>query len=698
MEHTFWIWYPGDFELYHAMKQNFSRVERGFGWPAFWKSEGFRNRVAFRRTYELKQETSFTVFSNAIGHVLVTWENGEKKYPFGKKITVGPGKVKVSIHAGCVEAFPCAYVQGEVIHSDKTWMAEDYSQPLVPVGVCKYFTKPEQKPTVWEYTEKECKPVKISEINGGVLAEFETELTAAVYVKDKRKAALEKEKQKVVKNIENCYEGNAEEISDAGKCRRESGSGDNCDVLEVFCGESEDEALDLEHCYYSWQPDPVTNRCPCCAVRFAFIPNCKAEDVEITAFYQYVDFPKRASFKCSDKKLNKIWEVAEHTFRLCSGIFFLDGVKRDKWIWSGDAYQSFFVNQYLLADPDIDQRTLLALRGNDPMTRHINTIMDYSLFWILGVLYHYEAYGDLEFVRQVYPKMCSLMEFCEGQLDENGFLVGRENDWIYIDWADMDKTGALCAEQMLFAACWQTMAQVSAALGEENPEYMEKYEKLIGQIRKFYWDQEKGAFIDSFESGKRNVTRHANIFAILFHIATQEEQEKILANVIKNDEIPAITTPYFNFFELDMLCQTGELELVFNKIRDYWGGMLDRGAVTFWEEFDPEAPVETQYDMYGDRFGKSLCHAWAASPIYFLAKYFAGLDLVNKDGVTYILKPQMQYFTELDCTLPVGNNGVVRLVWDGEILEITPNADGGILELGEQKLSLVRGETRRVKI
>lgn len=673
MENTFWIWYPGDFELYHAMKQNFSRVERGFGWPAFWKSEGFRNRVAFRRTYELEQETSFTVFSNAIGHVLVTRENGEKKYPFGKKITVAPGKVRISIHAGCVEAFPCAYVQGEVIHSDKTWMAEDYSQPLVPVGVCKYFTKPEQKPTVWEYTEKECKPVKISEINGGVLAEFETELTAAVYVKDKRKAALEKEKQKVVKNIENCYEGNAEEISDAGKCRRESGSGDNCDVLEVFCGESEDEALDLEHCYYSWQPDPVTNRCPCCAVRFAFIPNCKAEDVEITAFYQYVDFPKRASFKCSDKKLNKIWEVAEHTFRLCSGIFFLDGVKRDKWIWSGDAYQSFFVNQYLLADPDIDQRTLLALRGNDPMTRHINTIMDYSLFWILGVLYHYEAYGDLEFVRQVYPKMCSLMEFCEGQLDENGFLVGRENDWIYIDWADMDKTGALCAEQMLFAACWQTMAKVSAALGEENPEYMEKYEKLIGQIRKFYWDQEKGAFIDSFESGKRNVTRHANIFAILFHIATQEEQEKILANVIKNDAIPAITTPYFNFFELDMLCQTGNLEFVLNKIRNYWGGMLDRGAVTFWEEFDPEAPVETQYDMYGDRFGKSLCHAWAASPIYFLAKYFMGLKFTGVGGKEFVVEPHTEFFDSFDCTLPVAE-GQVHIVWDGNELKVEKTA------------------------
>ena len=123
---SYWIWYPGDFELYHGMKQNFSRVERGYGWPAFWKSEGFRNRVAFRRIYELEKETTFTVFSNAVGHVLVEEEKGDKKYPFGKLITADPGKVKVSIHAGCVEAFPCIYVQGDIICSDKGWMAEDY--------------------------------------------------------------------------------------------------------------------------------------------------------------------------------------------------------------------------------------------------------------------------------------------------------------------------------------------------------------------------------------------------------------------------------------------------------------------------------------------------------------------------------------------------------------------------------------------
>lgn len=109
----------------------------------------------------------------------------------------------------------------------------------------------------------------------------------------------------------------------------------------ICCGESREEAIDPVHCYYSWQPDKETGKCPCCAVRFAYIPDCKPGEVILRANHQYVDIPVKASFHCGEDRLNQIWSVAEHTFRLCSGIFFIDGVKRDKWIWSGDAYQSF---------------------------------------------------------------------------------------------------------------------------------------------------------------------------------------------------------------------------------------------------------------------------------------------------------------------------------------------------------------------
>ena len=99
--------------------------------------------------------------------------------------------------------------------------------------------------------------------------------------------------------------------------------------------------------------------------------------------------------------------------------------------------------------------------------------------------------------------------------------------------------------------------------------------------------------IDSFTSGKRNVTRHANIFAILFDIADKQKQEKSTQkSYSKMMKFPAITTPYFNFFELDVLCRMGKSYGSSGQIRSYWGGMLDLGAVTFWEEYDPSVPKE----------------------------------------------------------------------------------------------------------
>lgn len=645
MASNYWLWYPGDFELYHALKQNFSRVERGFRWPAFWKSEGFRNRVVIWREYDLEGSTEFQVHANGIGFIRL---NGEK-YLFDQKITCGPGKVMVVIHIGRIEAFPSVYVEGDVIHSDGGWMAEDYDKPPVPAGHSKYFTAPGQDPAIWNYSEKTYLPVRKEPCSDGVLYEFETELTAVLQV---------------------------------------TGTKERLEEMTVYCGESKEEALDREHCYYSWKPDPSTGNCPRSALRFAFIPG---EEVELKAIHQYVDIPIRAKFQSSDDTLNRVWVVAENTFRLCSGIFFIDGVKRDKWIWSGDAYQSLFVNRYLMADPDIDQRTLLALRGNDPITTHINTIVDYSLYWILGIKAHFSSYQDMKFLEQVYPKMVTLMEFCKSRTEEHGFIIGQGSDWTFIDWADLDKDGPLGAEQMLLTDCWKTMYEVSRLLDreEEARVYLKYWEDLRRKIDQFYWDEEKGAYIDSFTSGKRHITRQTNLFAILFNVADQQKQREIYRSVISNDAVAPITTPYFNFFALDALGRMGHLDQVLNSIRSYWGGMLDRGAVTFWEEFDPAVTGPAQYDMYGDKFGKSLCHAWSASPIYLIARYFVGLEPGGPDGTDFILTPRLEYFNSLECTFPVGAKGdFVHILWDGQELQVKTSCKDGILQLGDKQILL----------
>lgn len=241
MEKKYWIWYPGDFELYHAMKQNFSRIERGLSWPAFWKCEGFRNRVVFRRTYHLEKDTRFLVHANGIGHVLV----GNQKYPFEKEIFCSSGEISISIHTACIEKFPSIYIEGDTIYSDENWQVEDYDKPLVPVGFSKYFTKPTQTPSIWEYSEREYLPIRIEEREEGVLYEFETELTAAIEVKLQGESKSNLDSSSQLKS--NIFPQNS---------------------LKIFCGESREEALDKEHCYLIWEIDFRTGkgRSPRCAV------------------------------------------------------------------------------------------------------------------------------------------------------------------------------------------------------------------------------------------------------------------------------------------------------------------------------------------------------------------------------------------------------------------------------------------------
>ena len=619
-----WLWYPGDFELYHALRQNFSRVERGCGWPAFWRSESFRQRVVFRRRYELTERTAFTVtaVTGAVGYV----QAGEEKHPFGRPVEAGPGPVDLSVHVGCVGCVPSVYIRGDVICSDAGWTVEDYDSDPVPAAFNRYFTDPDRDPSEWSYSEKVYEPVSVEAVEGGLLFVFETELTASLA------------------------------LTWAGPPRPDQ---------TVYLGESRAEALDTKNCYFSCAPDP-SGRCPRQAVRYAFLPGVRPGEVSVRAVHQYVDIPRRARFSCGDEELERIFEVSAHTFQLCSGAFFLDGIKRDKWIWGGDAYQSLLVNRYLTGDPEVERRTLLALGGRAPVTTHVNTILDYSMLWLLGMGEHFESYGDRGFLAACWPGMAARMALLRSQREEHGFVAGRARDWTFIDWADFDREGPLCAEQMLYAACLEMMARL-APEAEERAAYEAERRALLERIEALYWCPEKGAYIDSFVSGRKHITRHANIFAILFGIADGDRQRTLARTVLKNDEIPAITTPYFRFFELEALCRLGYLEEVLEELRRYWGGMLRLGAVTFWEEYDPQKPLERQYEMYGDPFGKSLCHAWAASPIYLLARYFVGLTPAEPGGGRYKVQPEPRFFRTLDAEFPMGARLVRVRVREGAV-------------------------------
>ena len=51
----------------------------------------------------------------------------------------------------------------------------------------------------------------------------------------------------------------------------------------------------------------------------------------------------------------------------------------------------------------------------------------------------------------------------------------------------------------------------------------------------------------------------------------------------------------------EALCALGMQSDVLGEIRSYWGGMLELGATSFWELYNPDEKGDAHYARYGRR-------------------------------------------------------------------------------------------------
>lgn len=643
---SYWIWFPGDFEIRHGLKVNCRREERMRRYPAIWRVDDCGRSVRLRRKCTLTEAETVLVRARGEGQLRV---DGAFR-PLNEPVCFEPGAHELIVELTRMNGLPCAYVEGKSFASGAGWEAQNFAGPWQPCGFSEMYTDPDDDPEQFKFAYSPIEPTAVTPDGTGVLYDFGRETFARLHLSDL------------------------------------SGG------LTVCYGESETEARDVENCYILDRiPAGQTEAdLPARAFRYLFFPGAKS--VSLRAEYEYLPLEERGSFTSGDPLLNEIWRVAAYTFHLNSRECFLDGIKRDRWVWSGDAYQSYFVNRVLYMDKELCRRTIWALRGKDPIEQHINTILDYSLYWVMSVGDYYETFGDADFVRQIWPRVRTMMDYCRASVNADGFLKGRENDWVFIDWAEMDKEGALFAEQVLFIKALEAAARCAELSGEDGGLYIRQADELRARLDEFFYDEEKGCYIDGYASGKRNVTRHGNIFAILFDIADAQRQASLVQNVLDNPDVPPITTPYFKFFELWALCKLGRTDKALERVRDYWGGMLALGATTMWEQFDPREDFPAHYGMYGMKYDRSFCHAWGAGPIYLLGAYHMGLRPTAPGYATFVVAPDASAADSFEGTLPLPDGQVEISLKDGR-LTVRASRDGGVAVWNNQRVSLPAGET-----
>ncbi|MBE6761284.1 MAG: alpha-rhamnosidase [Ruminococcaceae bacterium] len=651
---SFWIWHYGDYEIFHTMELNLRREVREKPYPPFWRLSTPNVSVKFTKDFNCENNTKITVHANGEGYVSINAE----KFSFNEEITLQKGSYTITVNVFKKVGLPSIFVESDIIPSNGSWYSKlsDSNKPM-PVGFDTYYDSIEKNPETFSFEYSEIAPISAEIISDGVLYDFGKETFACL-------------------NIDYA---------------------DSNQKMSVYYGESREEALDFEHTYILENISKSSYyRLKSRAFRYIFIKGATTS-LKVTADYEYLPLKYRGNFCCDNQLFNQIWETSAYTFHLNCREGFMDGIKRDRWIWQGDAYQSSKINNYLFFDDAIEKRTAIGILGNEPFCEHINTIIDYTLFWIIGLYDYYFTHGDITFIKNIFPKAEKLMEFIESRLNDEGFIVGRSGDWTFIDWSDIDKTGAISAEQMLLIAVYNSFAKIKQALNLDPAKELEKAKTLTEKVNYFFWDSQKGGFIDSYESGKRNVTRHANIFAIMYGIATPKQIESIKNNVLKNDNITKITTPYFEGYELDVLGKLGEYCYIENMLENYWGGMLKLGATTFWEEFDPTKNGIEHYAMYGGKYEKSLCHAWGANPIYLFGRYYLGVYPTSPGFETFKVEPNLGGLKKFEGTVPT-KNGEVKIYLDSTHLKVTATQSGGTLIFNDKKYALEKNKELIIEV
>lgn len=353
------------------------------------------------------------------------------------------------------------------------------------------------------------------------------------------------------------------------------------------------------------------------------------EDVVCTAVSS-VKMEDAQPIESQDELLCAIDRASLRTLQNCMQQVFEDGPKRDRRLWLGDLrlqaltnYCTFRKNDlvkrclYLFAGQTRDDGMISACLFTEPRLIADDTFfLDYSMFFGAALLDYYEASKDVETLKELSPYAYCQMKLVAAMFDERGVMEIGEGFLAFIDWTQgLDKCTAL---QGVYIYCAKKVHKIALILNDEETAMWlaREAEEKSAAARKYLWEEETGLFASGEE---RQLNYASQVWMILAGAVTPQEGGEILETLAERNPEKGMVSPYMNHHYVEALLMCGKKEQAMEYMKYYWGGMLEHGADTFWELYNPENPAESPY---GSSIVNSYCHAWSCTPAYLLRTYF----------------------------------------------------------------------------
>jgi hypothetical protein len=387
-----------------------------------------------------------------------------------------------------------------------------------------------------------------------------------------------------------------------------------------------DHAVRDQVCYAPWLGTVEVGNTGFRFVRIDLLdPGAMIAIKSVRAILLYRDLPYLGSFHCSDPRLDRIWETGAYTVHLNMQDYLWDGIKRDRLVWIGDMHPETMTIGAVFGSVDIVPRSLDLIRDETPLRQWMNGISSYSLWWILIHRSWYRQTGDLAYLRAQRTYMTGLLrELVKhiGPNDEETLPEGR-----FLDWPSSENKPAIHAGlHSLMILALEAGEELCAPL--DDPETASRCAAALVRLRRHVPDP--------------NRSKQA---AALMALAGLGDAGTLNRDVMAVDGAHRHST-FYGYYVLEARAKAGDYHGCLDAIRAYWGGMLEMGATTFWEDFDldwmagagriDEMPAPGKKDIHGDYgaycylgFRHSLCHGWASGPTPWLTEHVLGIQIVE---------------------------------------------------------------------
>jgi len=129
------------------------------------------------------------------------------------------------------------------------------------------------------------------------------------------------------------------------------------------------------------------------------------------------------------------------------------------------------------------------------------------------------------------------------------------------------------------------------------------------------YDRKQGVFVSGPD---RQVSVLAQTWMIKAGVLNQKEAQTAIRTALAIDSTVMPGTPYATHYLIDAMLLCGMNQEAKDYMLDYWGGMVNKGADTFWEAYDPRNDYISPYNFHPLN---SYCHAWSCTPVYFIYTY-----------------------------------------------------------------------------